>query len=123
MARLIRIALIVAINVLICILAKDERYSDEYDDVDVKKLLENKELRTQYINCFMETGPCITPQMKFFTEKFSEAFQTRCKKCTERQKEIFAQGIEWIQKNEPETWQLILLKVIEKMKRKAAAQT
>jgi len=51
---------------------------------------------------------------------FSEAYQTKCKKCTEKQKEIFNVVVDWYEKNDPERWQLIVAKTIEDMKKKNA---
>ena len=50
---------------------------------------------------------------------FSEAYHTKCKKCTEKQKKIFSSGINWYKKNDPDKWQLIVAKSVEDMKKKA----
>jgi len=52
---------------------------------------------------------------------FSEAYHTKCKRCTEKQKEMFKKVAEWYTKNEPEKWQLILAKITEDMKKKAGS--
>jgi len=49
---------------------------------------------------------------------FSEAYQTKCKKCTEKLKEIFNTAADWWAKNDPERWQLIVAKTAEKIKKK-----
>ncbi|XP_012063051.1 PREDICTED: ejaculatory bulb-specific protein 3-like [Atta cephalotes] len=121
MARLYHIASIIIVNifVLMCILAEEEHYTDKYDNLDYHTLLNNKTMRDSYYNCFMEIAPCQTPVQKTLTSIFSEAYQTKCKKCTEKQKEMFAAVIDWYMKNEPQKWQLIIVKVIENMKKKA----
>lgn len=48
----------------------EEFYSDKYDDIDIVTLLENDRMREQYYNCFMNTGPCVTADAKFFKGKF-----------------------------------------------------
>ncbi|XP_018358864.1 PREDICTED: ejaculatory bulb-specific protein 3-like [Trachymyrmex cornetzi] len=114
------IALIVTIiNVLMCV-AEEKLYSDEFDNIDIQTVFNNKGLIEDYYNCFMEIGPCKTPQQRFFTGIFSEAFQTKCKKCTEKQKIIIEKGIEWFQKNEPEKWDRIVAKTLEDTKKKSA---
>jgi len=47
---------------------------------------------------------------------FIEAIQTKCKKCTEKQKEMIKQVTDWYINNKPDEWQLIFAKSIEYMK-------
>ena len=54
---------------------------------------------------------------------FSEAYHTKCKKCTEKQKEIFSSVINWYKKNDPDKWQLIFAKSVEDMKKKATQKS
>jgi len=69
MARLSRIALIIAMNVLICVFAEEIKfYSDQYDDTDIEaEVLSIKDERDAYYNCFMKKAPCRTPKMEYFT--------------------------------------------------------
>ncbi|KYN23321.1 Ejaculatory bulb-specific protein 3, partial [Trachymyrmex cornetzi] len=121
MTQLSRIALIIAMNVLMCVLAEEERYSDQYDYIDIQFILQNKEIREEYYNCFMEIAPCKTPEQEGIAELFSEAFQTQCRKCTKKQTENLNLVTDWFVKNEPELWKLIVAKTVEKMKKKAAS--
>lgn len=50
-----------------CVLAEEKLYSDEFDNVDIQTIFNNKGLIEDYYNCFMETGQCKTPQQRFFT--------------------------------------------------------
>lgn len=68
MARLSYVVTIISIA-LMCVLA-EELYSDQYDDVDIKSILENDKLRQQYYNCTLETGPCVTADAKFFKRMY-----------------------------------------------------
>lgn len=63
MARLSCITLIIAMNVLMCVLAEESLNSDQYE-IDVRALLENKKLLEDYYNCIMEIAPCKTPEQK-----------------------------------------------------------
>ena len=56
--------LVVAVGAT-CIVAV-ELYSDKYDYVNADEVLANDRLREQYYECFMDTGPCVTPDAKFF---------------------------------------------------------
>lgn len=53
-----------------------------------------------------------------FSEIFGEAVVTKCKKCTEKQKENMDIIVDWFTKNKPEDWQAIVAKSIEDMKQK-----
>ncbi|XP_018301432.1 ejaculatory bulb-specific protein 3-like [Mycetomoellerius zeteki] len=110
--------IVTIINIaLMCVLA-EELYSDRYDNIDVMSILQNDRLRDQYYNCFMETTPCVTADAKFFKEVVSEALQTKCKKCTQKQKEIMDSIVDWYTKNKPEQWKAFVAKTIENLKKK-----
>ncbi|EGI69189.1 PREDICTED: ejaculatory bulb-specific protein 3-like [Acromyrmex echinatior] len=80
-------------------------------------ILRNDTERIEYLNCYMNTGPC-TPIQKTFTDMFSEAYHTQCKKCTEKQKKMLSSVVNWYKKNDPDMWQLIVAKSVEDMKKK-----
>lgn len=63
MAQLNYVVLIIAMNVLMCVLA-EELYPERYDHIDVQAILENKELRDEYYFCLMEIAPCKTLEQK-----------------------------------------------------------
>ncbi|CAL1680423.1 unnamed protein product [Lasius platythorax] len=105
---------------LLCVFA-EELYSDQYDYIDMNNILNNEKLRNQYYNCFMETGPCLTADAKFFREVASEAFQTKCKRCTEKQKEMMDVVVSWYTQNEPDQFQALVAKTLEDMKKKNIA--
>ncbi|XP_076168147.1 chemosensory protein 1 [Ptiloglossa arizonensis] len=94
----------------------EEFYSDKYDDIDIVTLLENDRMREQYYNCFMNTGPCVTADAKFFKENLPEAVTTNCKKCTEKQKENFNTIADWFNKNQPEKWTAFVEYMLKSMK-------
>ncbi|XP_020296969.1 ejaculatory bulb-specific protein 3-like [Pseudomyrmex gracilis] len=122
MTRLITYVVAIIGIALMCVLAEEEKYTDKYDDVDVSSILANEKLRMQYYNCFMGTGPCITSDSKFFRDIFSEAFQTKCKKCTEKQKEMLDEIVVWYTEHQPEQWKAIVAKTVEDLKQKNTGQ-
>ncbi|KAL6261562.1 hypothetical protein P5V15_006649 [Pogonomyrmex californicus] len=119
MARLSYILTFISIA-LMCVLAEEKLYSDQYDDIDVGKILENEKLRKQYYNCYMDEGPCVTADAKFFKEIFSEALQSNCKRCTEKQKDMLNLIVDWYTKNKPDEWEALVAKSLEDMKKKNA---
>ena len=46
--------------------APSELYSDKYDFVNIDEILSNDRIRKQYSKCYLNTGPCVTPDAKFF---------------------------------------------------------
>ncbi|KAJ8683614.1 hypothetical protein QAD02_019406 [Eretmocerus hayati] len=87
--------------------AKGEKYSNQYDNIDVDKILENVRLRTQYHKCLLRTGPCNTNDMKYFRDNISEAVATNCKKCTPKQVQNLQKLKTWYLQHEPEQWKLL----------------
>ncbi|KAG5343638.1 PEB3 protein, partial [Acromyrmex heyeri] len=116
MARFSYFVTIISIA-LLCVSA-EEFFSDRYDQIDVESILQNDKLREQYYNCFMEIAPCVTADAKFFKEISSEALQTKCKRCTEKQKEILNLIVDWYTKNRPEQWKPFVAKTIDNLKKK-----
>ncbi|XP_026670030.1 ejaculatory bulb-specific protein 3-like [Ceratina calcarata] len=90
----------------------EELYSDKYDYIDADDILSNDRLREQYYKCFMDTGPCVTPDSKFMREHILEAIATKCKKCTEKQKTSLNKVADYYAANDPEKWEALIQKVV-----------
>ena len=52
--------------VFISCVVSEEKYSGKYDYVNVDEILANQRLKDQYYDCFMDLGPCVTADQKFF---------------------------------------------------------
>ncbi|XP_033220096.1 putative odorant-binding protein A10 [Belonocnema kinseyi] len=91
---------------------KEEMISDKYDDLDFQTILENPRLRDQYYNCFMELGPCSTPDKKFFKELLPEVFQTECRRCNDKQKAAIDQIADFYVKRFPDKWEAFIRKFV-----------
>lgn len=61
------LAILLATLVFVC--ADEEKFDSKYDDIDADEILANPKLRNQYVKCFLETGPCITADAKYFKGK------------------------------------------------------
>ncbi|KAG5344598.1 PEB3 protein, partial [Acromyrmex charruanus] len=115
-----RLSYIMLIGIaLMCVLA-EELYSNQFDNIDASSILQNDKLREEYYNCYMEKSPCPTEDAKFFQGVMSEVIQTNCKKCTEKQKEMFTETKNWFTQNKPEQWEALVAKSAEDMKKKNA---
>ncbi|XP_058808067.1 ejaculatory bulb-specific protein 3-like [Phymastichus coffea] len=93
--------------------ASEELYSDQYDYVDVDKILSDDNLREQYYNCYMGNSVCVTPDAQYFKEILPEAALTKCVKCTNKQKENFEKIAAWFTKNQPDKWEAYTKKAVE----------
>ncbi|XP_012218565.1 ejaculatory bulb-specific protein 3 [Linepithema humile] len=113
---MVRLSCIVIISIaLACVLAQEELYSAQYDNIDIVHLFENAEARQCVYNCFMDVGPCDSQSqfgnLKFFKGIFPEALHDGCKKCTEKQKEYLKYITDWYTTNEPDAWNALLTKI------------
>nr|UEN71180.1 chemosensory protein 4 [Gregopimpla kuwanae] len=123
MFRSLLFVLLVA-TIYVLVDAEVELYSDKYDYINADEILNNDRLREQYYECFMDTGPCLTADAKFFKGNFPESIVTKCAKCTEKQKAMFGKTVEWYTTNQEEKWKTLLAKFLEDAKKmKIAADT
>ncbi|XP_029660243.1 ejaculatory bulb-specific protein 3-like [Formica exsecta] len=103
-------------GVLAAVIA-EEMYSDMFDHINLDEILPNDELRNQYYNCFMDTGPCMTEDQKYFKQHAAEAFATKCRKCTEVQKKNVEKIVVWYTENRPDEWQAMVQKLMDDAKK------
>lgn len=57
---------VLAVLAVFATVVAEEMYSDIFDHIDADEILKNDELRDQYYKCFMDTGPCVTEDQKYF---------------------------------------------------------
>ncbi|XP_016843424.1 uncharacterized protein LOC100113667 [Nasonia vitripennis] len=112
------LAIVLALCAFAACATAEEVYSDKYDYVDVVSILANDRIRTQYYDCFMDFAPCFTPDAKFFKEKFPEAIVTKCRKCTQKQKDSFEKIVLYYTEKQPEQWKMLLAKAIANSQKK-----
>ncbi|KAJ2948454.1 hypothetical protein O0L34_g7702 [Tuta absoluta] len=95
---------------LVCLAAAvlaEDSYSSANDDFDVSQVLQNERLLISYSKCLLNKGPC-TPEVKKVKDKLPEALQTRCAKCTPRQKEMAHTLARELKKTHPEIWEKLV---------------
>ncbi|XP_066603692.1 putative odorant-binding protein A10 [Prorops nasuta] len=118
MARRELIILFIASVILVALAEKIQLYTDKYDHIDADAILENERLRNQYLNCYLGSGPCLSPDAKFLRDTFPEALATKCKRCTQRQSLFFEKITLYFTEKEPATWNKIVMKAIERSRKK-----
>ncbi|XP_033228921.1 uncharacterized protein LOC117180533 [Belonocnema kinseyi] len=89
-----------------------DTYSDKYDYIDVDEILANPRMADTYYKCFMDLGPCITADQKFFRDFIPEVFATQCRKCTEKQKIMFDKTADHYSSKLPEKWEAVIKKYV-----------
>ncbi|EFN81740.1 ejaculatory bulb-specific protein 3 [Harpegnathos saltator] len=115
--RLIGVYLVIIFG-LMCVYAEEELYSDKYDNIDIDGILNNDRLRNQHRRCYIGLAPCITADMKFYKKFIGEAIATKCRRCTEKQKQNLNKLADWYVTNKPEEWNEFIAKMIEAQREK-----
>ncbi|KAI5643024.1 insect pheromone-binding family, a10/OS-D domain-containing protein [Phthorimaea operculella] len=103
---MIAMRLLVVVACVVAAVVAEEKYTDKYDNIDIKEILENKRLLQAYVDCMLEKGKC-TPEGKELKDHLQDALATGCEKCTENQKKGAQTVIEHLIKNEPESWKAL----------------
>nr|ALS03845.1 chemosensory protein 20 [Ectropis obliqua] len=93
---------IIALCLVAAVLASD-KYDELNDNFDISEVLNNPRLLNSYAKCLLNRGPC-TPEVKQVKEKLPEALETRCAKCTEKQKQMGKQLAQEVKKHHPKLW-------------------
>lgn len=62
---------IVLVSSIFTIIVGEEVYSEQYDDQNVLKLLNNDSERNELFACYIGSGPCITAAAKYFKSMYT----------------------------------------------------
>ncbi|KAG4077036.1 hypothetical protein HA402_016023 [Bradysia odoriphaga] len=91
-------------QILIVNKAQTKAYETKYDDIDLDELLKNDRLRHSYVKCLLGEGPC-TPDGQELKNALPDAIQSKCSKCTEKQKAGAEKVTHYLIDNKPDEWQ------------------
>ncbi|XP_072942437.1 ejaculatory bulb-specific protein 3-like isoform X2 [Epargyreus clarus] len=61
-------------------------YDEMFDKMDIDKILANDALFTEYVECFVDKGPCKAELAVEFKKIIPEIIKEACEKCTTVQK-------------------------------------
>ncbi|XP_013137235.1 PREDICTED: ejaculatory bulb-specific protein 3-like [Papilio polytes] len=90
--------------ILLCVVASVwSTYTDKYDNINYKEIMENERLLLAYVDCVMERGKC-TPEGKELKANLNEAIENGCAECTEKQKEGSIDVIQYLIEHHPKIW-------------------
>ncbi|CAG5035988.1 unnamed protein product [Parnassius apollo] len=87
----------------------DDTYTDRYDSMNVDDVISNKRLLVAYIKCVMDKARC-TPEGKELKSHITDALQTGCAKCTNKQRHAIKKVIKHLIHNENDYWSQLVEK-------------
>nr|QRF70948.1 chemosensory protein [Semiothisa cinerearia] len=82
----------------------DEPYTTKHDSINLDEILQNKRLLLSYFKCLMVDGPC-TAEGTELKANITDALQTECAKCSEKQKSGVEKVIGHLYHHEKEMWE------------------
>nr|AFF18086.1 mutant chemosensory protein 4 variant [Bombyx mori] len=91
----------IIVPVLKCCGTETSTYTTQYDEVDIKEIMDNERLLVAYIGCLLDKNPC-TPEGKELKRNIPDALQSDCNKCSDKQRENADAWIEFMIDNRPE---------------------
>nr|WPA71068.1 chemosensory protein protein 19 [Diaphania glauculalis] len=83
--------------------AKDSKYTDRYDSVNLEEVISNRRLLVPYIKCILEQGKC-SPEGRELRSHIKEALENYCAKCTDTQRSGTRRVIGHLINNEAAYW-------------------
>ncbi|CAD7091999.1 unnamed protein product [Hermetia illucens] len=92
---------------VVCIFG--QQYTQKYDNIDVDSVLSNDRIRSNYVKCLLETGPC-TPEGRELRNLLPEALATNCAKCTAVQSKNLVKTLRKFENSETKEWKLLTRK-------------
>nr|AXU25089.1 chemosensory protein 10 [Cyrtorhinus lividipennis] len=101
------VILLVVASIAMCL--GEDKYSDEYDSVDLDEVLNNKRLYANYISCILGKGKC-SADAKYLKETIPDALQTGCTKCSEVQKKRVGKMLKFVKENHSDDYSSLLEK-------------
>nr|QIJ45722.1 chemosensory protein [Glyphodes pyloalis] len=82
----VKISLFLQAFCLMFVLGTQQKFYDsKYDYFDIDSLVQNPRLLRNYMDCFLDKGPC-TPIGRVFKIALPEVIATSCSKCTPAQR-------------------------------------
>ncbi|KAF2878638.1 hypothetical protein ILUMI_27535 [Ignelater luminosus] len=92
------IALCVIFAAIVWARPEEEKYTDQYDNVDIDEILRSDRLLDNYYNC-LDTAKKCTPDGQKLRDILPDALKTGCSKCTDVQKRQSKKVINFLIKN------------------------
>ncbi|EFN75073.1 Ejaculatory bulb-specific protein 3 [Harpegnathos saltator] len=96
---------LLALVAVVYVSAKPQGYTTKYDNIDVEQILHNDRLLQRYVDCMLDkVGVRCPPEAIELKKVLSDALDTECNKCNDRQKEVAKKAIRFLIDNKPDIW-------------------
>ncbi|EEB19858.1 ejaculatory bulb-specific protein 3 precursor, putative [Pediculus humanus corporis] len=82
-------------------------YSTRYEHINLDDVLYNNRLLKNTYKCMIGTGRC-TAEANKLKAYFPDMLETKCSKCTPRQKKKIKKAVTFLMKHKPEMWEGLL---------------
>ncbi|KAJ8717308.1 hypothetical protein PYW08_005707 [Mythimna loreyi] len=105
-----KLIIVLALVALAIARPDDGKYDSKYDNFNIDELVANDRLLKNYAHCLIGDGKC-TAEGNEFKKLMPEATQSKCGKCTEKQKVIVAKGIKAIKAKLPAEYDVLLKQI------------
>ncbi|XP_034246539.1 ejaculatory bulb-specific protein 3-like isoform X2 [Thrips palmi] len=111
MDRTVRTCLLAGLALLsLAYVAEAETYDEgRFAHINVDEVLGNQRILVAFIKCFLDQGPC-TADSKDMKKLLPDVLDTRCAKCTDRQKKMMAQAVKHVKEHYPKEWEELVNK-------------
>nr|SAJ59014.1 putative chemosensory protein [Triatoma brasiliensis] len=67
------------------VICDEGTYTTKFDNIDLDEILKNERIYEKYLLCLKDEGKC-TPDGRDLKDSLSDALQSGCEKCSEKQK-------------------------------------
>ncbi|XP_018333667.1 ejaculatory bulb-specific protein 3 [Agrilus planipennis] len=84
-------------------------YSKRYEALDLDSILSNERILKNYINCFLDKGPC-SPEARDFKKDIPVFIKSKCGDCTDVQRKVVLKASKFLIEKKPDEWKLLLSK-------------
>ncbi|CAL1684760.1 unnamed protein product [Lasius platythorax] len=100
-----------AVSAIVHVYGRPQQYTDKFDNIDIDAILQNDRLLKRYVDCVLDKPNVRCPSEALELKKvLSEALETDCTKCTNRQKELAEKTINYLVINKKNMWDEVMAK-------------
>ncbi|KMQ88507.1 ejaculatory bulb-specific protein 3 [Lasius niger] len=100
-----------AVSAIVHVYGRPQQYTDKFDNIDIDAILQNDRLLKRYVDCVLDKPNVRCPSEAIELKKvLSEALETDCAKCSNRQKELAEKTINYLVINKKNMWDEVMAK-------------
>ncbi|XP_056639212.1 ejaculatory bulb-specific protein 3-like [Diorhabda sublineata] len=83
-----KLSLVVCVVLAVVVVSAraEEKYTTKYDNINIDEIINNDRLLRGYVDCLLGTKSC-TKEGEELKKVFTDALDTKCAKCNDKQKE------------------------------------